>query len=405
MALRHLLGPDRLCGPPLPVRDAGKRDRRLGDPRRGAQMDRRERRLVEEAQRQPGGVELGLDLMLRGLGAVAADDLVGGAGVAVVEELAGDDAALGPPLVAVGEEGRVAGDLGDRRRGLGRLVVPPEPLRAREGIGAVRPQRRRHRIEERTGLLRVVGRADPRLDQRRVIGASARRRPLRRAPVLLEELALHAESVIRLRQHAGELLEQLRLELLAEPVLAPSLADERRGVAVEPVGLEGESKRELAGRCDRPLRREIGPHHRVRLALEQERFLGSAPDQRAGGPARLLAQEAGDAVEADIRRASDRHPLGERARGLVGDAGAGLVALGDVAPAIGFERLLQGREVEPLRALRHRVGNGQPPEGDVIEHRKPDRAGPAAGFLGPRRCRSAPAPRRRSGCLIGIAPR
>jgi len=56
---------------------------------------------------------------------------------------------------------------------------------------------------------------------------------------------------------------------------------------------------------------------------------------------------------------------------------------------VSFTRHLHGfvREVEPLRALRHRVGGGQPPEGDVVEHRKPDRAGPPAGFLGPRRCR------------------
>ena len=356
MPLRHFLGADRLGGAALPVGDARDRDRRLGGLRGSTEMGRGQRRVLEEAQRDPARVELGLDAVRAALGAMVSDDPVSQARVAGVEELAGDDAPLRPPFVAVGEDCRIARGAGHGVRGFGELVVPPQPLGPGERIGGVRLERPRHCIQKGARLLGVVGDGDARLDEVGVVGAGARGGAARSAPVLFEQHPLHAEPVVGLGEHAGELLQDLRLELLAEAVPPPSFADERGGVLVEPVGLEGEGERELAGRGRGPLRGEEGAHQRRGLAVIEQRLLGALADEGAGRPARILAQEARDALEADRGRGADRDPLHQGAHTRVRDRIAQAVAFSDVGLAVGLDRLLDEVEVEPRPPRRRDVG-------------------------------------------------
>ncbi len=96
-----------LGGATLPVGAARQGVRALGQRRDLREMPRRPLGIVEEAQGDPARVELGLDLLFRGAGAVAAHHRVGGLGIARIEQLAGDDAALDPPFIAIDQHVRV----------------------------------------------------------------------------------------------------------------------------------------------------------------------------------------------------------------------------------------------------------------------------------------------------------
>ena len=65
-------------------------------------------RIVEEPQRDPSGVELGLDLHLARRGGMFGAELVGGFCVALIEQLARQQAPLDPPFIAVYQHDRVA---------------------------------------------------------------------------------------------------------------------------------------------------------------------------------------------------------------------------------------------------------------------------------------------------------
>ena len=66
-------------------------------------------RIVEEAKRDPAGMELGLGPLHVVLGRMAGGDLIGELGLADVEEVAGQNPPLVPPGVGIDQLGRIAG--------------------------------------------------------------------------------------------------------------------------------------------------------------------------------------------------------------------------------------------------------------------------------------------------------
>ena len=137
----------------MPIIGARQGDRigdALGD---AGKMGERRRRLVPEPQRDPAGGELLLGaIVFVGRCGAAGGDLVGRLGIAEVEQFAGDEPPLDPPLVDIAEPVRLVRRRKHPPRGLGDLVGATQPLDAAERIAGIMPSHSRHRIEQRLGL-------------------------------------------------------------------------------------------------------------------------------------------------------------------------------------------------------------------------------------------------------------
>jgi hypothetical protein len=336
-------------GATLPICGPGERDGRAGIARRGTEMQRRPARILKEPQCDPAGMEIGLDLLRVRLGPVAADDLVGGLGVALIQELSRDQAAFGPPLVAVNQDLGVARHVGDQFRGFGGFLRAAQMLGLGEQIRGVAPQGRRNGVERRAGLAGFFRHSHAGLDQRRVFLARIAGGALRRCPVLLEEESFHPIAMVGLGEYAGEAFQNAFFEVAAEHVLAPGLAHELGRILFKSVGLEGEREGVFSDCADRPPRREKGAHGGRGLAAVEQGLLGAPPDLRPDRPFGVVAQDFDDPVEADRRAAADRDPFGQGAGGGVLHVAAHPVAAGDVAASIELDRLLQHREVDARR--------------------------------------------------------
>lgn len=89
--------------------------------------------IIAEAQGDEAGMPFGVDARDRTLGTMSGCDLVSLRGIAGVEQLARDQAALRPPFVAIAEQIGVARNLSQRLGGLDRLVRSSRLLRLQEG--------------------------------------------------------------------------------------------------------------------------------------------------------------------------------------------------------------------------------------------------------------------------------
>src|SRR5262249_23647814 len=126
-----LLATHGLGGAALPIARARKRDRIADALRDLGKMRLRGCWIVEEPQRDPAAGELVLDpVVFPARNSRVARDLISGLGVIVVEQLAGNQPALDPPLVGVDRGRGVARDGEDKRCCLGGPVGAPQPLRA-----------------------------------------------------------------------------------------------------------------------------------------------------------------------------------------------------------------------------------------------------------------------------------
>ena len=159
-------------------------------------------RIVQEAQRDPAGHELVLGAII---GAVRrrgiADDGIGVLGIAVVEQLAGQHAALHPPFVEIVAPVEL-GDGLDQRHRLGEFVGAPQHLDAGELVADVVAGRGRHSVER--GLAAALGQhCDARLGDQRLVAAKPRRgAEARFGVVLFVEPPVHARLVVGVGQHA-----------------------------------------------------------------------------------------------------------------------------------------------------------------------------------------------------------
>src|SRR5437660_12044205 len=112
-------------------------------------MCERCRGIVEEAQRDPAGGELllGTVVVLAGNGGITHDP-VGSFDVADVEQLAGDQPALDPPLVGIDRLAVPGCQRQNPFRGLTCLVSAAEYLSAAEAVPRVALRLRRDRVEQ-----------------------------------------------------------------------------------------------------------------------------------------------------------------------------------------------------------------------------------------------------------------
>ena len=131
-------------GPALPVSGPGPRHRRFRELGDSIEMHRRAHRVVQEAERDPAGVEFRLDLHLMRHRGMFGAKLVGGRRVVLIEEFAGEQPAFDPPCVAVDEKRGVARrseqDIGCRADFLGM----PQFVDLREQKAGVLPKGRGH---------------------------------------------------------------------------------------------------------------------------------------------------------------------------------------------------------------------------------------------------------------------
>ncbi len=149
-------------------------------------------RLVQEAQRDPAGQEFGFDIGVAGHQAVLGGDLVGDAGLAVVQRAAAIDAPLGPPIVEVEQDVRLARRIEQHLPGFFAAVLvlgatqPLDAIEAQADIGFDRA--RRQCIEQLAGIAAALDHGDARGDLLLLVGgqqlghaqAPPRSRPCRR---------------------------------------------------------------------------------------------------------------------------------------------------------------------------------------------------------------------------------
>src|SRR5262245_62353196 len=91
--------------------------------------------IIEEAQRDPAGGELmlGAVVVLAGNGGIPRD-AIGGLGIANVEQLAGNEPTLDPPLVGIERLSGIGWQRQDQLRGLARLIGAAEELDTVEDV-------------------------------------------------------------------------------------------------------------------------------------------------------------------------------------------------------------------------------------------------------------------------------
>ena len=155
MRARLLLSPQGLRRAALPIAGARERDRVAVALADLGEMGERGRGIVEEAQSDPAGGELVLGpvVFLARNGGIACD-AIGRLEVAEVEQLAGNEPALDPPLVGI-DGLRMIGRHGqDQLAGLGRPVSAAEKLDVAENVADIAMRFPRHCVEQRLGVAR-----------------------------------------------------------------------------------------------------------------------------------------------------------------------------------------------------------------------------------------------------------
>ena len=89
-------------------------------------------------------------------GSSAADDLIGGLGLAKVEQLAGECAALTPPLIRVLKRHGLGRGCQHQPGCVGKPIVTHQPLDAAQRIAQILTRLGWNRVEQREGLARVL---------------------------------------------------------------------------------------------------------------------------------------------------------------------------------------------------------------------------------------------------------
>ena len=128
-------------------------------------------RVVQEAERDPAGVERGFDALAFAVGARLGDDAIGKVRRAAVEERAREIAPLLPPDVAVAGKIEVGPRFEQEPRRLDRLAGAQELVRAGEDIERIAEEFRRDRLEQLRRVLLAVEDGDHRVGEILVAGA------------------------------------------------------------------------------------------------------------------------------------------------------------------------------------------------------------------------------------------
>ena len=192
-------------------------------------MRKRDGRLAQKTQRNPAGGKMLLGaviFVLRRRRAVG--DLIGQSGVAEIEQFSRHQPPFHPPLVDVDQFGRIARRGVEPLRGLGNLVVAPQPLNAAEHVAGVAARRLRHRVEQRLGVAGLIDDRGAGFGDGERGGIEMMRRAQSGVVVLGIEPRLHAHFVVGRRDQPGEGLTRLVFEIGGKAVIAPGLAHRRR---------------------------------------------------------------------------------------------------------------------------------------------------------------------------------
>ena len=183
--------------------------------------------VAEEAQRDPACMELSFHGRRVGLRRVAGGEGIGGLGIATVEQLAGDEPALGPPFVGPDECRRVARRASKDRRGLGDLLRRRRCLtlaKRKAGSPALEAGMAARRAAGIAGLL-LEG--DAGLGDSDDVGAGSPRGAQAVVEVAVVDEAIGTELVIGARKKRAIGLDERRLESAGQGIVAVGVANER----------------------------------------------------------------------------------------------------------------------------------------------------------------------------------
>ena len=194
-------------------------------------MGERDRRLVQKAQRNPAGGELlfGAVIVVARRRRVVGD-LIGHSGVAEIEQFSRDEAAFHPPPVDIDELRRIVRRRVQPLRRLDDLVVAPQPLNAAEHVAGIAARELRHRFEQRLGVGGLVDDGGARFGDGERRGVIEMTRRAQSGVVVVDiEPRRHARFVVGRRDEPGKNLARLRFEIFRKAVIAPTVAQNRRG--------------------------------------------------------------------------------------------------------------------------------------------------------------------------------
>ena len=247
---------------------------------------------------------------------------IGRAGVAQIEQLAGHDAALDPPFLAVMDLGEIAGRGQQHLRRLGNLVLMTQKVRVREQIAGILPCVRRHGVEELPRIAALAVDRDARLRDREIGAAQSMRGAQRGFAVPREQPLLHARLVIGAAQIFRIALEHLLLDVSGEGVVAPGLAYE--GLGGLDVALRDERARQHQEAHARLRRRAVEEAQRLcRLdVLDPQHRLRALAEHPEVRPARIAGDEGEEALAVSAAMiAAQNDPFNQLARHRIRDRG------------------------------------------------------------------------------------
>ena len=235
--------------------------------------------IVQEFERIPTGVELGLGAIARRFAGVARRYAVGELGLVLLDQGAGDQTTLDPPGIGVHQ---LAGAAGRRQEQVGGLVdLVGAAQRADACIESKRivTDRLGQSCQLAIGVLVALDRRDHRLCQGKLVLAEEGGDAQGIVGLTCVEQPIHARLVIGGGEYVTELGEDGLFVRLREILVAPEAADQRRGVLLAAAGDIGFGEpdrgavrdgRRCAEGLDRGGGRQFLLGHRLFVAQAQE---------------------------------------------------------------------------------------------------------------------------------------
>ncbi len=350
-----LLTARRFRGAALPIAGARQRGWIGAADADAGEMLRGDRRVFQEAQRNPASGELlfGLVDVARGKGGVAGNQ-IGGSVFADIQHLARQQPPLDPPFVEIVQAVRIFRHRQHQLRGFIEFLFAAQPLDAGEHVAGIVVQLARHLVEQRLEVRVFLVGGDARLGQcdmaraETLGGAHA-------AGFLLGavEQRIHPRLVVARRQQRAEHLKRRTLGVFRHTVIAPGFAHQPFGIGAVAAREHRFCQHELALRRNRRILLEPRPHRAVVAAIVPQRGLDAPAQEGLRRPARIGGHEC--AVAFDRRAvvvAAQNQPFSELARDRIRDRGLRLGGVRGLLLAHQLDDVFQ----RVLVGLRRRTG-------------------------------------------------
>ena len=347
----------RLRRPALPVGGAGDRQRSVG----GLGCEREalggQGRIVEEAQGDPAGVEIGVDLgfgRLRPHGLIA--DFERQPRLVEIEQRRGDHLALAPPAIGADHGGAIVRREAQQHRRLVDAAGAAGVLDPGEQEAGIVAERRRNGLDQRGGHRRAR-RLDAGLGQRENVGTGKRRGAQGGAAVTGVDQAVGAIFVIGLDERSAEVAQDDAFGQGVEIAVAPQGSDYLRRLVVA----AHRSRRARRGDLSRARLRlaageKLGDLRRSLGMRGQFGFLPVA-NRAAAWPRRMGLEEGRKRCEGRMRVGAQRRPFQRRSPGRVACGLCERREARSVAPVIEDRGL--GTERRRRRKLAWRGNHGR----------------------------------------------